>query len=89
MWPVPTLCILNEGTVPRFSPSELVLPQWPPQPCRQRAQRRRGPKIANFCRTVQPSIICLLELGHLNDLLFDELVDEVVKEAQIEEALIL
>ena len=47
----PTLCILNVGTVPTFSPSELVLPQWPPQPCRQRAQRRRGPKIVIFSRT--------------------------------------
>ena len=27
---VPTLCIINIGTVSTFSPSELVLPQWPP-----------------------------------------------------------
>ena len=45
---VPTLCILNIETLSMFSPSELVLPQWPPQPCRQRAQRQRDPKIANF-----------------------------------------
>ena len=32
-------------------PYQLVLPQWPPQPCRQRAQRRRGPKIVNISRT--------------------------------------
>ena len=49
---VPTLCILNVGTVPIFSSSELVPPQWPPQPCRHRAQRRRGPKIALFCPEV-------------------------------------
>ena len=42
---VPTLCILNEGTVPTISPSGMVPPQWPPQPCRQRAQRRRDLKI--------------------------------------------
>ena len=33
------------------------------------------------------SIICLLKLVHLNDLLFDEWVDHVVKEVNIEEAL--
>ena len=33
------------------------------------------------------SIICLFELVHLKDLLFDELVDEVVKEVEIKEAL--
>ena len=53
---VPTLCISNVGTVPIFSSSELVPPQWPPlcwigRPYHQRAQSRRGPKIANFCRT--------------------------------------
>ena len=48
---VPTLCILNVGNVPTFSPFELVFPQWPLHPCRQRAQRRRGPKIVNFSRT--------------------------------------
>ena len=48
---VPTLCILNVGTVPIFSSSELVPPQWPPQPCRQWAQLRRGPKIVNFSCT--------------------------------------
>ena len=36
---------------------------------------------------VQPSIICLFELVHLNNLLFDELVDEVVKEVDIKDAL--
>ena len=53
---VTTLCILNVGTVPTFSPSELVLSQWHPhwwmgRSCRQRAQRRRCPKIVNFGRT--------------------------------------
>ena len=33
------------------------------------------------------SIICLFELVHLNDLLFDELVDDVVKEVNVKEAL--
>ena len=33
------------------------------------------------------SIICLLELVHLNGLLFDEWVDHVVKELNVEEAL--
>ena len=33
------------------------------------------------------SIICLFELVHLNGLLFDEWVDHVVKELNIEEAL--
>ena len=37
--------------------------------------------------SVQPSIICLFELVHLNNLLFDELVDEVVKEVNIKDAL--
>ena len=37
--------------------------------------------------SVQPRIIFLLELVHLKDLLFDELVDEVVKEVEIKEAL--
>ena len=75
---VPTLCILNVGTVltlcilnietaSMFSPSELVLPQWPPlwwigRPCRQRTQRRRGPKIVNFSCTEgcpSPSVLVL------------------------------
>ena len=34
-----------------------------------------------------PSIICLFELVHLNDLLFDEWVDHVVKEVNTKEAL--
>ena len=68
---VPTLCISNVGTVPTFSPSKLVPlfdlhylslrsgpPQWPPQPCRQRAQRRRGPKIVIFSRTICCSQKC-------------------------------
>ena len=33
------------------------------------------------------SIICLFELVHLNGLLFDEWVDNVVKELNVEEAL--
>ena len=33
------------------------------------------------------SIICPFELAHLNDLLFDEWVDHVVKELNIKEAL--
>ena len=33
------------------------------------------------------SIICLFELVHLNGLLFDEWVDHVVKELNVEEAL--
>ena len=33
------------------------------------------------------SIICLFELVHLNDLLFDEWVDHVVKEVNVKEAL--
>ena len=37
--------------------------------------------------SVQPSIICLFELVQLNDLLFDELVDEVVRKVDIEYAL--
>ena len=37
--------------------------------------------------SVQPSIICLFELVHLNNLLFDELVDEVFKEVDIKDAL--
>jgi len=37
--------------------------------------------------SVQPRIIFLIELVHLKDLLFDELVDEVVKEVEIKEAL--
>ena len=37
--------------------------------------------------SVQPRIIFLLELVHLKDLLFDELVDEAVKEVEIKEAL--
>ena len=37
--------------------------------------------------SVQPSIICLFELVHLNDLLFDELVNEIVKEVDIKDAL--
>ena len=32
------------------------------------------------------SIICLVELVHLNDLLFDEWVDHVVKEVNVKEA---
>ena len=77
---VPTLCILNVGTVPIFSSSELVPPQWPPQPCRQWAQRRRGPKIVIFSRTegcCSPS-----ELVFLNFLL-----NHVVKELNVEEVL--
>ena len=31
--------------------------------------------------------ICLFELGHLNVLIFDEWVDHVVKELNVEEAL--
>ena len=33
------------------------------------------------------SIICLFELVHLNDLLFDEWVDNTVKEVNVKEAL--
>ena len=44
-----SICIFFSITLTAMS--KLVLPRWPPQPCRQRAQRRRGPKIANFCRT--------------------------------------
>ena len=33
------------------------------------------------------SIICLFILVHLNNLLFDELVDDVVKEVNVKEAL--
>ena len=33
------------------------------------------------------SIICFFELVHLNDLLFNELVDGVVKEVNVKEAL--
>ena len=33
------------------------------------------------------SIICPFELAHLNDLLFDEWVDHVVKEVNVKEAL--
>ena len=33
------------------------------------------------------SIICPFELAHLNDLLFDEWVDQVVKEVNFKEAL--
>ena len=37
--------------------------------------------------SAQPSIICLFELVHLNDLLFDEWFDEVVKKVNVKEAL--
>ena len=37
--------------------------------------------------SVQPSIICLFELVHLKDILFDKLVDEVVKEFDNQDAL--
>ena len=33
------------------------------------------------------SIICPFELAHLNDLLFDELFDHVIKEVNVKEAL--
>ena len=33
------------------------------------------------------SIICIFELAHFNDLLFDEYVDNVVKEVDVKEAL--
>ena len=46
---------------------QLVLPQWPPQPCRQRAQRRRGPKIVNLSRTEgwrsPPELVLVKELN--------------------------
>ena len=37
--------------------------------------------------SVQPSIICLFELVHLNDLLFSEWVNHVFKEVNAKEAL--
>ena len=37
--------------------------------------------------SAQASIICLFELVHLNDLLFDEWVDHVIIEVNVKEAL--
>ena len=37
--------------------------------------------------SAEPSIICLFELVHLNDLLFGELVDHAVKEVNVKDAL--
>ena len=37
--------------------------------------------------TRMTSIICFFELVHLNDLLFDEWVDHVIKEVNVKEAL--
>ena len=74
-----TLCILDVGNVPTFSPPELVLAQWPPQFVKELNVEEA---LKSSILDVKKATAVPLSLSFLNGLL-----NHVVKDLNVEEVL--